>query len=139
MSEQLKKSTSKFEIPLWVRIAKSEKGKKYYLNLNYYRNWHFNQSNSIKRKFCENMGCFLTGVKFALPIEISFKLYKSSRRHIDRSNILSIAEKFFCDALVQYGCIPDDSDEYIAATNYKTGGIDKENPRIEIEVTEVLL
>ena len=84
------------------------------------------------------MGCFLAGMKYNPPIEIGFKLYKSSARHIDRSNILSIAEKFFCDSLVHYGCIPDDSDEYITRTTYETGGVDRINPRIEIEIYEAL-
>jgi len=127
------------KIPLFVKVAKKADGKKYALNLNYYRNWHFQTSNAVKQKFCENMECILSGVKFKLPIEIKFKLFKSSNRHIDRSNILSIAEKFFCDALVHYGCIPDDNDNYILATHYRTGGVDKENPRIEITIDEVLL
>jgi Holliday junction resolvase RusA-like endonuclease len=124
----------KIVVPLFVRIAKSEKGKKYYLNLNYYRNWHYQQSNAIKQKFCENMETLLVPLVFQTPIELTFTLYKSSKRNIDRSNILSIVEKFFCDALVHCGCIKDDNDQYISKTHYQTGGVDKENPRVEIEI-----
>ena len=46
--------------------------------------------------------------------------------------MLSIHEKFFCDAMTEYGCIADDNDDYIKSTKYLSGGIDKENPRVEI-------
>ena len=126
----------KIKLPLFVRTAKSIKGKKYRINLNYYRNWHFQQSNTIKKKFCENLEPELKGLKLKTPIKINFVLYKGSKRKIDRANILSIMEKFFCDALVNYECIGDDSDSFIEETNYRTGGIDRYDPRCEIEIIE---
>jgi hypothetical protein len=76
----------------------------------------------------------LSVVRFNKPIDITFKLFKGRNARVDRSNILSIVEKFFCDALVHHGCIPDDNDEYISATHYKSGGLDRANPRVEIEI-----
>jgi hypothetical protein len=80
------------------------------------------------------MGTQLEGIKFDSPIKLTFTVFKSSNRKIDRANILCITEKFFCDALVEYGCIVDDNDEYIISTSYYTGGVDKVNPRVEIKV-----
>ena len=120
--------------PIRVRPAKRITGKLYSLNLNYYRNWHFQQSNTIKKAFLRDMKEQLEGLKLDTPIELTFILFKGSKRKIDRSNILCIVEKFLCDALVHYGCIEDDNDNYIQSTHYFTGGIDKENPRCEIEI-----
>lgn len=125
---------TKIIVPLFIRLAKSEDGKKYRLNLNYYRNWYYTQSNAIKRKFCEILESELEGIKFTDKIKIRFVLFKGSNRKIDRSNVLSVVEKFFCDALVHYGCIVDDNDEYIESTHYYTGGIDRDDPRVEITI-----
>ena len=100
--------------------------------MNGYRNWHFQISNDLKRIYCESLEKELKGKILSTPIDITFTLYKKTKRKTDRSNILSIIEKFFCDALVEYGCIIDDNDDYIGGTHYKTGGIDRENPRVEI-------
>lgn len=108
--------------------------KNYHLNLNNYRNWHYLVSNSVKKEYTELLVRQLRGLKMKTPVEITFILYKPSKRKIDRSNVLSIVEKFFCDALVHYGCIPDDDDKHIVSTHYSTGGIDKYNPRVEIYI-----
>jgi hypothetical protein len=125
----------KLESPLIVIIPRKTKDdKKIYLNLNVYRNLHFIVNNQAKEIYCKLMEKKLKGIKFKDQIDITFTLFKSSNRKIDRSNVLSIVEKFFCDALVHHKCIPDDNDDYIKATHYKSGGLDRENPRVEIEI-----
>lgn len=64
-------------------------------------------------------------------IEIDFILYKGSKRKIDRSNVLSIHEKYFCDALTAMQVIADDNDDFIESTRYYSG-YDKNDPRVEI-------
>jgi len=124
-----------FSMPLYIQLSKSEKGKKYHLNLNNYRNWHYQVSNNLKKAYKEIAKSKLKTHKFGL-MDITFTLWKKDRRRIDRANPLSIHEKFFCDALTELGCIPDDNDEYIYSTTYLTGGIDKENPRVDIEIID---
>ena len=109
-------------------------GKKYHLNLNNYRNWHFQISNKVKQEYQNIMLPQLRGLRLQTPIKITFVLYKASKRKQDRSNVLSIVEKFFCDSLVHYGCLPDDDDSHIISTDYRTGEIDKDNPRVEIYI-----
>lgn len=77
-------------------------------------------------------------LKFENPIRLTFVLRKKDKRKIDRANVLSIHEKFFCDALVELGCIPDDNDNYIESTHYYSGEIDKEYPRVDIIIEEIL-
>lgn len=126
----------KFISPLYVRTAKSEKGKKYYLNLNQYRNWHYQTNNAIKTEYCKQMKSQMEGVKLKTPVKLNFTLWRKDRRVGDRANVLSVIEKFFCDALVEYGCLEDDNDGYISEQSYRTGGIDKDFPRVEIEIIE---
>ena len=115
---------------------KTKKDKKVYLNLNVYRNLHFQINNQAKEKYNELMREQLQNVKLQTPIELKFVLYKKQNRKTDRSNILSICEKFFCDALVYHQCIKDDNDDFIKSSHYYSGGIDKENPRVEIFILE---
>lgn len=122
-------------VPLFVMLPrKTIPDKKIIINLNYYRNWCFQVANQVKVAYCEQLESALGGVRLRTPISISFKLFKASNRKTDRSNVLSIHEKFFCDALVHYGCIKDDNDDYIFNTAYSSGGCDKNNPRVEIDV-----
>jgi len=102
------------------------------LNINIYRNAHYIVNNLAKTIYRQAMEEQLAGLCFDYAIDLEFTLYKPSKRKIDRSNILCIVEKYFCDALVHYGCIGDDNDLYINSTKYLTGGVDKRSPRAEI-------
>lgn len=77
----------------------------------------------------------------ALPVldkvEIELHIYARDRRLFDIGNVGSIHEKFFLDALVELGKLPDDTYKYIAKTTTQFMGIDKENPRVEIIIKEL--
>lgn len=105
------------------------------LNLNDYMHIHPQTINQARKIYFDRMFTQMKGVKFG-KVDIDLVLFKGSRRKIDRANFLSIVEKFFCDALVIHGCIEDDNDDFILSTRYSTGGVDKEDPRVEITVTE---
>ena len=123
--------------PLHVDLPrKTKKDKRLILNLNNYRNLHFILNNQAKIAYKEAMKDQLEGVKLKTPVKLNFTLWKKDRRIGDRANVLSIIEKFLCDALVEYGCLPDDCDEFISGQAYRTGGIDRENPRVTIEIIE---
>jgi Holliday junction resolvase RusA-like endonuclease len=113
--------------------------KKRYLNLNNYRNWHFHLSNQIKKDYKNLVNSEMQKhrlIKFK-KISLEFVLHKGNKGKIDRSNALSIHEKFFCDALVELGFLIDDNDSFIESTHYYTGEIDKINPRVDIKITEL--
>ncbi len=130
----------KISVPLFIDLPrKTMKDKRVYLNLNQYRNLHYLVNNQVKHAFCEALRDVLSDLKFKDGLDITYTLFKGSKRRIDRANVLCIVEKFFCDAMTEYGCIPDDSDDYIKATHYLDGGLDKENPRCDIEIREVKL
>ena len=119
--------------PLYVVFPrKTKEDRKCFINLNCYRNWKWIVSNLIKIRFKE----LLKGQIDKLPqfnkISLELILFKNSNRKIDRSNICCIVEKFLCDALVEFGKLEDDNDEFIIETKYKTGGVDKGNGRVEV-------
>jgi hypothetical protein len=105
--------------PISVTLPRKTKAdKKILLNLNVYRNLHFQVNNQAKNVYNMLMYSQLRDIKLTPPIDMSFILYKKTKRLVDSSNIYCIVEKFFCDALVHWGCIKDDNDEYIGNRMY---------------------
>jgi len=117
---------------------KTKKDKKIALNMNIYRNLNFMVNNQMKVIYHDLMQDQLGNLKLKTPIDLRFTLYKGQNRKSDRANVLSIVEKFFCDALVEFKCIPDDNDDFIRSTYYETGGVDRSDPRVEIVVCQSL-
>lgn len=96
------------------------KNKNYYLNLNNYRNWHYQVSNILKRKFKQQILDEVSRLPNIKKIEsLEYELIVPSKTKRDRMNIYSIVDKFFCDALQEYKIIEDDSDEYIKQFIFK--------------------
>ena len=123
--------------PLWVQLSKSAKGKKYHLNLNQYRNWHYLVNNNIKKKYKELLADQLNNLKFKGKIRLTYILFRDTNRKGDKMNPLCIHDKFFCDALVELGCIEDDTDSFIEDHIFKYGGVDKGNGRVEIHIEDI--
>ncbi len=95
-----------------IQPRKTKADKRYSLDLNQYRNWNFRVSNILKVQFKEeNKDLF--DFKASKINSIKYQItYPDKGRH-DKMNIISVVDKFLMDALVEYGCIPDDNDNYI--------------------------
>lgn len=115
--------------PLAVRISAR---KKHILNLNTFRNTHYRVLNNAKISYKETMRSKILKLKDYKKLLIIYKVFKGDRRRFDIGNILSIHQKFFEDALVELGKLPDDKASNIPMVVYLNGGIDVENPRVEI-------
>lgn len=115
--------------PLAVRISTR---KKHILNLNTFRNTHYRVLNNAKISYKETMRGKILNLKDYKKLLIIYKVFKGDRRRFDIGNILSIHQKFFEDALVELGKLPDDKASNIPMVVYLNGGIDVENPRVEI-------
>ena len=124
----------KISMPLYVVMGK-KKPRRFYFNLNNYRNWHYQVCNNLKIRYKEILTPKINGLVLG-KTALNFILHRGDKRKVDRANILSIHEKFLCDGLVELGCIRDDDDSCIESTHYYTGNIDKENPRVDIELVE---
>lgn len=107
----MKNKNMVFEVDDFVMVGK----KKIKLNLNVYRNLHYQVNNKAKINF-RNKLMFdypeLLEIK-ANRINITYHIIRNTDQRFDTMNIISIVDKFFLDALVEIGCIPDDTYKYV--------------------------
>lgn len=124
-----------FSSPLSLQVSTR---RKFILNLNQYRNTHFRVLNNAKKLYKEAMKEQILSINKTISrCRITYTVYKGDKRGFDIGNICAVHQKFFEDALVELGKLEDDKYTYIPETMFKVGGIDIENPRVEIEIKEL--
>lgn len=126
----------RLESPLAVKVNSK---RQFILNLNNYRNAYFRTLNTAKiayKKFMEEQ--ILSEIYKPLEkIAIQYKVFKGDRRRFDIGNITSIHQKFFEDAIVELGKLPDDRHENLPMTFDTFGGISTDRPRVEITIYDL--
>lgn len=124
----------KLTCPVKIEMG-SKKLRTYYLNLNNYRNWHYQVSNKLKVMFKGLMHSQLKDIKPVKEVHsITYTIFFGSKRRADLMNIGTVVDKFLCDALQEYNIIPDDDKEFLHTFIFEYGGIDKGNPRVEVTI-----
>lgn len=118
-------------LPTFIQVSNKTR---FALNLNQYRNTHFQILNKAKVKFGELLHDEISALPHFKRIAISYTLYPRTRQLCDISNICAIADKFFCDALKDKGRITDDNYNVVLGTQYLFGEVDPRNPRIEARI-----
>lgn len=121
---------SKVDLPLKMILGR----KNYALNLNFYRNAHYQILNKMKVDFTKAIEPELVKLPELTKANLSYSYYPGSLRLSDVANVCSIVDKFFCDALVKAGKLPDDNYQYLPKVSYAIGGVDKENPRVTVSI-----
>jgi hypothetical protein len=105
------------------------------LNLNTYRNAHYQVLNNAKKNFKEILYAEypeLFKIR-AQKVEVSYNIIPHNRIKFDTMNVISIVDKFFLDAIVEAGCIPDDNYHYVTYGPPKVSEIVKNDcKKIEI-------
>lgn len=130
--------TIKFNTPFAVYLPRvKSKDKRIALNLNTYRNLHFLVNNQAKKVYKDLMKEQLENLEIETPVEITYQVFKPSKRSLDKMNVVSIASKFFLDAVTEYGCWDDDNDDNVKTEIILPTEIDKENPRVEITIKSI--
>lgn len=94
----------------------------------------WNQGNSMKQKDQNSIAKQLPKWHTDKPVWIFYTYYCPNRKK-DLDNISGYFHKVFQDALVQKKVIPNDNWRYIKGFS-DTFYIDRENPRIEVEIKE---
>lgn len=127
-------------VPYWVVLPRVRREDvKVILNFNQYHNWNKFKRNEIKQRFTEMMEDTLAGCpKLSHVNEIQYTLYAGDAAHRDTNNYIVLVDKYFCDSLVHWGVLPDDNHDYIDRTSSTWGGIDRNNPRVEIAIYGIL-
>ena len=124
--------------PLFVDLPrKTKKDKRVYLNMNTYRNLHHRVNNDAKITYSEALREQLEGLLIQTPVEITYKVYKASKRRLDKMNVISVVAKFLLDSITNYNCWEDDNDEFVKKETILPTELDRENPRVEIIIKEI--
>lgn len=119
------------DLPIGIKIGR----KNFALNLNFYRNAHYQTLNKMKVEFSKVIEPELMKLPSFKSIDLIYTLYPKTKRLCDVSNVCSIVDKFFCDALVNIGKLPDDNYQYIKNIKYTFGNVDKDNPRVTVNIS----
>jgi len=118
-------------LPLRVPVSK----KKFFsLNLNQYRNAHYQTLDKAKKAFDKIAKDLIRGIPKLERCTLEYTLYPGTRQICDTNNVCAIVDKFFSDSLVTHGVIEDDNYNIIADSRFKFGAIDKGNPRVEVVI-----
>ncbi len=128
----------KITCPLYIDLTrKTKKDRRVYINMNSYRNLHYLVSNSVKRAYKEALREQLEGVTIETPVDVTYQVFKGSKRRLDKMNVIAVTSKFLLDAITEYGCWEDDNDDYVKTETLLPTQYDKENPRVEVVITSV--
>lgn len=136
--DQTTKNTSKVTslkvvAPFAVYLPrKTVKDKRVPVNLNWYRNAQHFESNAVKKQYLEDVRSQLEGIQLETPFKVKYKVFKPTRRRLDKMNVVAISSKFLLDAMSTLGVIPDDNDDYVKNELILPTEHDKENERVEI-------
>lgn len=126
-----------FSVPISLETGIKKK-KRYYLNLNGYRNWDFRVNNQLKKLFKITIA---KDIKHLEPLskkcKVTYTIYYPNRRAFDIDNIGSVVCKFTMDALTEYGIIEDDNCNFVTNIEFVFGGVDKEHPRCDVKLEEI--
>ena len=126
-----------FSVPISIEVG-VRTIKRYYLNLNGYRNWHHHLSNQLKKAFKIAVADDIRQLTpLTKPCSITYVIYYRDRRGVDIDNIGSVISKFTNDALVELGVLEDDNCNFVKEIHYVFGGVDKDNPRCEVRIEEL--
>ena len=119
-----------------LRIRNRVKTESYfYLNMNEYRNAPYHELSDMKIKFAEAVQDQIAPLPQFDWVEFDYILFPGSAREIDTNNVCSIVDKFFCDAFVKAGKLPDDNYKYLRKSIFRFGEIDRNNARVELHIT----
>lgn len=121
-------------LPLSVPVSKK---KNFSLNLNIYRNAHYLVLNKAKTVFTSQILSQLRELPKQSLIGLTYNIFLPNQRKADISNIGSVTDKFFSDALVEAGVIPDDNYTYLRQVQFFFGGVDRVNPRVDVTITPI--
>lgn len=124
----------KFISPLKVLATKA---RKFILNLNIFRNTHYRVLNNWKINYKNYMEEQIEASPRYKKVFCIYTIYPMSKRKFDLGNVCCIHQKFFEDALVELGKLEDDNVDFIPLVIYKKGEIDKNNPRVEVDVYDI--
>lgn len=89
------------------------------------------------KKYEKTAGYYIPGrlrVGIDYPVNVQCLYYMPTRRAVDLNNLLEAS----CDILVEYGVLKDDNCKIVAGHDGSRVLYDKNNPRVEIYIREMM-
>ena len=121
--------------PMYVIIPrKRTKDKRIPINMNAYGNVNSFTNNEVKKMFKSIVESQILNTKIATPVEITYQIYKPSRRRLDKMNVIAVTSKYLLDAITELGCWEDDNDDYVKTETLLPTIYDKNKGRVEINI-----
>jgi Holliday junction resolvase RusA-like endonuclease len=107
------------------------------VGLNKYERMHHQPRNTMKRYYYGLIAKHLVNkaIKGKVKTEYTY-FYKNAQS--DAPNVVAVIDKLFMDALQENGIIKEDNVKNYIGSSWSVGGMDKENPRIEVRVIEII-
>jgi len=127
-----------FVLPVYYTIErKTKKNSTHLIGANWLRNVHYHVKNQVKQYLAGLIHDQITE-KFYIKnkYKVTYTYYYKNKRS-DLMNVISATSKALLDSLQECECIDDDSVEYCIEEVSKVGGLDKNNPRVEIILEEI--
>lgn len=133
-------------LPLQVVLPRKTKADYVFrLNLNEFRNAHYQTLDQAKKRYSDIVLFALvqTGKygKYGFPPEgpfhFQYTYFPGSARDCDLGNVLPIVQKFTEDPLQKFGVIANDNYKVIREVSYNFGGIDRKAPRVELAIETI--
>ncbi len=124
--------TRSISLPLFIHKS----GRRKWITMNSYRNWHYQVSNDIKRRFKSDISRELNFI-IEGKLKIEYFYFAPDKRKRDLMNVISVVDKYFQDAMVDYGCIESDDLSVVVEVNSCYMGIDRQDPRLDVIITKL--
>lgn len=131
-------SRRKFQIKLPLRMKVNKAGDQESLNLNVFRNLHFYKLNHQKKAFQHFVKPLLSGIPLLDQVTLEYELNPKGGHRLDLMNVGSIVDKFFSDALVENGIIPDDDYKHLGKATFSFGRLCPEDPHVLVTIIETI-
>ena len=108
------------------------------MGMNWFRNAYHHEQARAKREFHELVDNQLpsTFTRSSDTFKMHYRLYYKSKV-CDASNVIALIEKFTLDALHSGGIIAEDNVQFHRGSSWEVVEQSKENPRVEITLTEI--
>ncbi len=121
----------RFTVPIYAAISNK---KTVLVNMNWYRNAHFFQSNKVKKMYVSIISKQVASVSLLGKYRVHYNIY-IKRKGTDGGNIRSVIEKFALDVLQELNVIKNDDFETIVGSS-DDYYLDRDEPRCEIILTK---
>ena len=126
-------SVIKITLPIYYHDGK----KKSLVGMNKYERMHPHTLNKLKKHYYQLIRYLNKGEPISGQFRAKYTLFYKNPLS-DAPNIVSVIDKLTMDGLQECGKIQNDNCKFYIGSEWEIGGRDVDNPRVEVEVFEVV-